>query len=304
MKKFTSLFLSLLFVSSIYAGDWVKLQSDQASPARIELKASNSTSSTIHFSLNGFWQSEVATSEGPAWILSVEKGASNLKKGAPDLPHFTTSILIPDQASMKAKVISSRYIDFTGITIAPSKGNLIRTIDPSTVPYEFGKQYTNDAFYPGNITQLNEPYIVRDFRGQTLVVQPFQYNPVTKVLRVYYDLEIQVFEDGNSSVNAFHRTKPLEKIDSRFNHIYEQHFLNYKMEDYVPVEEFGNYLIISYADFMDEIQPLVDWKIKTGIPVEVVDIAEIGNAAAIKNYIKISILVNYGKVFNSFRLIL
>ncbi|HEY9113908.1 MAG TPA: C25 family cysteine peptidase [Bacteroidales bacterium] len=286
MKKFTALFFSLLIVSTIYAGDWIKLQSDQASPAKMELKASTNNSATIHFSMNGFWQSEVLTSEGTALLLSVEKGASNLKKGAPNLPHFTTSIVIPDQAGMKIKVISSRYKDFSGVNIAPSKGNLLRTVDPSAIPYEYGKQYSTDAFYPGNIALLNEPYIVRDLRGQTIVVQPFQYNPVSKVLRVYYELEIQVFEDGNSSVNAIQRAKPIEKIDSRFNDIYAQHFLNYNMEDYTPVEEFGNMLIISHADFMDEIQPYADWKIKTGIPVDVVDVASIGNATAIKNYIK------------------
>lgn len=285
MKKFTTLFFSLVFIATLHAGDWVKLQSSQSSPAKIELQASTSTSSTIHFSLNGYWQSNVVTSEGAALLISVEKGASNLKKGTPDLPHFTTSIIIPGQAGMKARVVSSQYKDFEGVTIAPSKGNLLRTIDPSTVPYEFGKQYSTNAFYPENITELGEPYIVRDFRGQTLVVQPFQYNPVTKVLRVYYDLEIQVFEDGNSSLNAFSRIKPLEKIDSRFSDIYAHQFLNYNMEDYVPVEEFGNMLVICYADFMDAIQPYVDWKIKTGIPVEVVDVADIGNAAAIKAFI-------------------
>jgi len=286
MKKFTTLLFSLVFIATLHAGDWVKLQSNQAAPAKIELQASTSTSSTIHFSLDGFWQSIVVTNEGMASLISVEKGASNLKKGTPDLPHFTTSIIIPGQARMKAKVVSSSYKDFEGITIAPSKGNLLRTIDPSTVPYEFGKQYSTNAFYPGKITELNEPYIVRDFRGQTLVVQPFQYNPVTKVLRVYYDLEIQVFEDGNSSVNTFNRVKPLDTIDSRFSDIYSHQFLNYSMDNYVPVEEFGNMLIICYADFMDAIQPYVDWKIKTGIPVEVVDVATIGNAAAIKTYIE------------------
>jgi hypothetical protein len=286
MKKLTALVLSFLIITTIYAGDWVKLQSDHPSPAQIELIASSNNSSTIHFSMDGFWKSSVTTSKGEAWLIGVGKGASNLKKGAPDLPHFTTSIIIPDKAGMKVKVTSSRYMDFTEVNIAPSKGNLIRTVDPSTVPYEFGKQYSNDAFYPGNIAQLNEPYIVRDFRGQTIVIQPFHYNPITKVLRVYYNLSIEVFEDGNSLVNILNRTKLIDKIDSRFDEIYAQRFLNYSTDDYVPVEEFGNMLIISHADFLNEIQSLADWKIKTGIPVEVVDVADIGDASAIKNYIK------------------
>lgn len=286
MKKVITLFFSFILFASLYAGDWIKLQSGQASPPRIELLSSNGSSLSLHFTMEGFWKSEVVTSKGNAWVLNVENGAVNLQEGAPDVLHFTTSIIIPDNASMKVKVTASRYTDFEGVHIIPSKGNLLRTVDPSTIPYVYGKQYSTDAFYPGTVARLNEPYIVRDFRGQTVVIQPFQYNPITGTLRVYYDLTLEVFEDGISSMNAFNRVKPIEKIDSRFADVYSRHFLNYSMDDYTPVDEFGNMLIICYADFLDEIEPYVDWKIKTGIPVEVVDVAEIGDSSAIKNYIK------------------
>ena len=29
-------------------------------------------------------------------------------------------------------------------------------------------------------TRANDPYILRDFRGQVVQLNPFQYNPVTK----------------------------------------------------------------------------------------------------------------------------
>ncbi|MBK9318994.1 MAG: hypothetical protein IPM91_09385 [Bacteroidetes bacterium] len=48
-----------------------------------------------------------------------------------------------------------------------------------------------DAFWPANITDLRTPYILRDYRGQTLLLQPFQYNAMTSTLRVYTEMTVK-----------------------------------------------------------------------------------------------------------------
>ena len=141
------------------------------------------------------------------------------------------------------------------------------------------------SFSPGKLAELREPYIIRDFRGQTVVVYPFQYNPVTKTLKVYSELEIKVTKTGNDGYNPLIRTTELEKINTQFNEIYNRQFLNYSNAKYTPVDEDGCMLIISYGSFMSAMTDLVNWKKTIGIPVEIVDVATIGNAAAIKTYI-------------------
>jgi len=195
-------------------------------------------------------------------------------------------VIIPGDAEMKIEIISATYEEFDNVNIAPSKGNLSRTIDPATVPFEFGPQYNRDDFYPGKLAELRTPHIVRDYRGQTVVFQPFQYNPVTKTLRVYHDVELRLSKSGVSSSNVLNNSGQIDKVDSRFNNIYQHHFLNYNTASrYTPVEEQGNMLIISYGDFMDEMQELIDWRIQSGTPTEIVDVATIGNASDIKDYV-------------------
>lgn len=287
MKKINLLIVAVLIVSQVFASDWIKIKSDQSNPATISLISSNIESSTIHFSLDGFMKNSVVTPQGEAWLIKLEEGGRNLQKGAPDLPILATSVIIPGDADMKVEVISAIYEEFENINIAPSKGNLLRTIDPATVPYEYGQQYNRNDFYPGKLADLRDPYIVRDYRGQTLIFQPFQYNPVTKTLRVYHDVELHISESGVSSINVLSNNGGLNKVDSRFNSIYQHHFLNYNStaSRYTPVEEQGNMLIISYGDFMDEMQALIDWKIQSGTPTEIVDVATIGNASDIKDYV-------------------
>ncbi len=45
-------------------------------------------------------------------------------------------------------------------------------------------------------------------------------------------------------------------------------------------------IVISYPDFMDEMQPFVDWKNAKGIPTTLEDVSVIGNnSTSIQNFI-------------------
>ncbi len=286
MKKLFIVAIIAIAFLNLQASDWVNVTSGQPAQANVSLISSQITQSSVHFSLNGFWKDVVETDQGNAWLISLENGAPLLLKGAPNIPIFAASVIIPDMSHMKVNIISSQYVEFNDVLIAPSKGSLTRDIDPATIPYEFGKQYDNDAFYPGELAKINEPYIIRDLRGQAIHFQPFQYNPVSRTLRIYFDVTIEVVEDGVSSVNTIDRPDFPSKMDYEFMKIYDRHFMNFNSANrYDPVGEHGNMLVICYADFMDEMEAFIEWKTMTGMPVEMVDVAEIGNATAIKQYI-------------------
>ncbi|MCK9399352.1 MAG: C25 family cysteine peptidase [Bacteroidales bacterium] len=287
MKNFTTLLISLFIVFQSFATDWTGIRSEQPKPGQKQLISSNIDQSIIRFSLDGFLKSEVNTPMGQAMVIGLEGATQLLQKGAPDLPKMTASVIIPDLAGMQIEVLDAAYRDFENILVAPSKGNLTRDIDPSTIHYEFGKEYTTDAFFPGNIAGLREPYIVRDYRGQTVIVYPFQYNPVSRTLRVYTDITVKISRINDLGQNSLVRIVPFEDVDGQFDQIYQRHFLNPVDNDsrYTPVPEFGNMLIISFGAFMDAMQPFVDWKKQEGYPVEIVDVGTIGNSTAIKSFI-------------------
>ena len=86
--------------------------------------------------------------------------------------------------------------------IAPSKGNLLRCVNPDDVSYVFGDVYYEDVWFPGEIACLREPYILRDFRGQVVDVFPVQYNPVRRTMRFYHSIRVNVYPDGLDTVNV------------------------------------------------------------------------------------------------------
>ncbi len=251
------------------------------------LNTSRHDETVLTFHLNSYNLKTVTTTVGEEQIIIADNLSAIMEKAAPDLPKFTESILIPDTDLMQVKVIYSEFTEIQNIEIAPSKGNFTRDIDPATVPYEYGRNYTEDRFYPGNLTHLDAPYIMRDFRGQSLHVYPFQYNPVTKTLKVYSEIQVKVFTDGEIGENQFERINDLEAISKEYANIYKKHFINYTdASRYTPVEETGNMLIICYDDWTEYMEEFVHWKNTIGRPTEMISVTDAGGtAAAIKTYV-------------------
>ncbi len=287
MKRISLIVLLLTFAGFSGATEWIEINSNVSSDAKIVLLNSDINTSTLQVSLDGYNISKLNANGDLFSRISIPNGSALLKAGAPEVQKLTTSLIIPDYGNMEVNIISSKYIEYKDISIIPSKGNLYRDIVPSDVPFEFGDEYNTDSFYPGELTKLRNPYIVRDHRGQTVVIFPFQYNPVQKTLRVYYDMVLEVKKVDNNGINTFTRQNSSNKINTVFKNIYERHFLNNNAMSgrYTPLDDHGNMLIISHADFIDEMQPFVDWKIKTGMPVEIIDVATIGGSTQIKQFI-------------------
>jgi PKD repeat protein len=282
MKRFTFLVTLLLVVSLSFVFP---------KATKVSLVSSSADETVVKFEVKGFDFETVQTPKGNSKKLMVPRSGRMLKRGAPDLTKLATSIIIPDDAQMTVDVTQSKFTDHNNIDIAPSKGNLLRNVDPATVPYEYGVEYQTNAFFPGKLAELGSPYIARDYRGQSVTVYPFQYNPVTKVLRVYSELTVRISSTGVTGKNVFVRKKARGKAVREFDSVYSRQFINYDAMTEATLEytalndPIGNYLIICYSDFMDEMANFVTWKQSIGYNVDLVDYSTIGSSTALKTYV-------------------
>ena len=73
--------------------------------------------------------------------MSLGTESKKMRKGYPALPDVSRSIVIDDTARMKVNVLVGDYYEINDIDIAPSKGNILRTVDPATVPYTSHRKY-------------------------------------------------------------------------------------------------------------------------------------------------------------------
>lgn len=224
---------------------------------------------------------------GDIWKLPLLLGeAVSLKKGAPSLPNMARSIAIPHGVVTSVRVLDSQFRDYPDFPVVPSKGSLSRSVSPASVPFSFGVEYDTTS-WPEETVVLEEPYILRELRGQVVRFFPFKYHPQSKTLRVYHsiDVEIQMTqEDRKTQTNA--QSRP----DRIFRNLYGRHFLNYGGGVgalYTPIVEDGEMLVIAYGDFMDEMQPFVEWKRQSGIPTTLANMSTVGSTHAhIKSYVQ------------------
>ncbi|MDD4149042.1 MAG: C25 family cysteine peptidase, partial [Bacteroidales bacterium] len=289
MKKLTILSLLLVFAFLVQAQTaWIKNYQGKSINPQIEVIETTSDGLIVKLSLNAYQLYEVETPRGTEFVVKSPDCPNSYFKGTADLPFITSSIVIPDQGGFKYKVISAQFETVNNINIAPSKGSILRTVDPKTVPYEYGRAYEMDEFLPFENAQMSEPFILRDVRGSNITFYPFVYNAVSKELRVYSEIIVKIKFDQSNSVNEINNPKTT-KTDEYIN-VYNRAFINYSNSaKYTSIEEGapGNILIICADAYSDAMADYITWKHEKGIQTELVLMSDIGTTAAqIKAYIQ------------------
>ncbi len=206
MKKILSIFILLSFSFNYYSINDVKL-----------IKEENNTIS-LSLDFDDYQLKSIGLIDGNEhFIIAADNTVPSLVDEAPNLPSITASIQLFEQGATHINITEALYTDYQNIEIAPSKGNLYRNIDPASLPYIKGAVYNNNAFYPKNIAFLRDPFVFRSVRGQVVKFTPFQYNPVTKVLRVYHKIEVEVINDLKEiGINEIQESKVFTKNSNFF----------------------------------------------------------------------------------------
>ena len=278
MKKFFLLAISFVCMQLAFAQGWnSKLVSSKENEIKVEVN------------VNGFTTNDVVTPNGDAVVVLNDKMMQIAQAGEPNVPSLVIPVVIGDNALMSVEVLDAEYVDYENIDVAPSKGDFPRSINPKDVPYTYGEMYHKDAFFPVEVAKLDEPYIHRDVRGQNMVVTPYLYNPVTKVLRVYSHFTLKMEKVGDDTRNVIENRAKSMVLDPEFKNIYESRYINYSeaATRYTAIEENGELLIICHDAFMPEMEPFVAWKKQIGRPTTMVGTSVTGTTApAIQAYIQ------------------
>ena len=271
------------FITGLLAREWVETGTSRPSEPVWVVNTISDNQLEISFDLGGYFVEDLANGKNK---ISFPGGVPNLDAGTPDLPKMAQSIIIPDLAHMELSIIESEFVEFFMENLISSKGNLTRNIDPASVPYTFGQAYETDEFYPQDIVFMRNPYIMRTVRGQAIVFQPIQYNPIQRTLRVYTHIKVNIQQNGMSQINPLTR-RPAKNGSREFENIYAEHFLNYSTNNrYELLGEQGPMLVVCYGEFMQGMQPFVEWKNYKGIPTEMVDVADIGGSDEIEAFVE------------------
>ncbi|MEZ5198805.1 MAG: C25 family peptidase propeptide domain-containing protein [Bacteroidales bacterium] len=121
------------------------------------------------------------------------------EEGAPNLPGTSRYIALPNGASVELEMVNYRVETIQGVDIAPAP-----RIPGIRKPAHWNMQKTIQFTMPINfILSILSSYRRKPKSGALKLpcgITPFQYNPVTKELKVYRDIEIELtFINGDGS---------------------------------------------------------------------------------------------------------
>ncbi len=215
-------------------------------------------------------------------------------EGMPNLPGTGRFIAIPNGAQVEFEIVNSRKEIIENVDVAPAPRIPLDT-DNDPLFFEDNKEvYSKDAFYPESPVKLSEAVSLRGIQSVMLGVTPFQYNPVSKQLIIYRDLEVRIRYTGGDNEYGQERLRsrwwdPIIKSSVLNPEVLSQ--VNYserEMQNERDNEEY-EYLIISpnnyvFQQWADTIRRFRNMQ---GIHTGVVTLDEIGGATVndIEGYI-------------------
>lgn len=216
--------------------------------------------------------------------------------GAPDLPSSSTFVAIPNGAQPSIQLVSSKTKVIEGVDLIPAPIPQLDNDDSKPIYEKDMDIYGQNAYYPATPYQISEVMTVRGVEMVKVGVMPFQYNPVTKQLIVYEDLELQLsYEGGNGTYGDIRYRTP------EWDQILQDMLLN---RDALPEVDFGEklrkhyenresgceYLIITpdNAEFVQLANTIKEFRTNQGIPTMVRTVSQCGGntCGILRNYIR------------------
>ena len=241
---------------------------------------------TVDFTISDIIVENVVDVSGEIYQkIGIDGGGHLAEIGKPELPTKGVYLEVPKSVDIDVVVKNSMYYEESGYNIYPSQ-KIVADNDESEINIEKNITfYEENKFFPINLVELNEIGIIRSHRTALLIIYPVAYNPVSKIMRVYNKLEIDIkyIKNDKKDQAITQNSRDISRYQSNeFSSFLKSMYLNYDSSNEEisitsQVEADGaDYLIITPDDFYDEIVPLAQHKSSKGLITKIVNLSTIG----------------------------
>ena len=246
-----------------------------AEKTNFQLKNSNSQNTMIEFNLGDI---SFERKEGYHVISGSEGNTRDV--GLPELPTYTFNYSIDYNYDYEVSLNENDFTLYENIDLYPSQP--IYNVNQEKTFIKNNLIYSKDEVYPETKISFKRSSI-RGYDLLTIELTPYEYNPKTKQLKVFNNLEV-VISELNLRTTISNRT-PRSRV---FENIYQNSVIN--SNDYQDSRSFQKpsvlYICGGNIASSPYLNPLVEWRHKQGYVVNVVSTSQTGsNTTDIKNYI-------------------
>ena len=295
MKRVT--ILILLAMSTLFAvaqNGHITLRSE----SRAECVKSDMTSLKASFSFSSIQAEDYQSDRGLFSWISLPNTVIGGNEGDPQVPVVNELIAIPVGATPRIEVTSYSVTDYRledyGIhTLVPRQPSLRKDIDPENVPFVYNAAaYQTRGLATAPRAYVNVDGTMRGVNVGKMSIDPVSYDPVNNTLRVFNDIEVEVFFDGADAQAT--EDQLISTYSPYFDIVYKQLFNSRAILDvYTDHPDLYNtpvkMIVITNSTYASNtaFQNWVIWKKQKGIYTTVYNTSTTGtSASAIKTFIR------------------
>ncbi len=294
MKKFFLIAITLILGANIMAQQKIQLRSDD----KAECVKSDMRGLRASFSFSTIEAQDYESDRGTFSRLSLPNTVIGGDEGNPQIPVVNELIAVPFGATPRIEIKSYsttdyRLEDYDIKTLIPRQPSLRKDKKPEDVPF-----IMNETAYQSTRGFRSEPMavvevvgIMRGVQLGKMTIEPVSYDPVNNTLRVFNDLEVEVYFDGadrQATEDMLFKT-----YSPYFDIVYKQLFngsmIRSAYEGFPDLYTTPVKMLVVTTTKYTESEPFqtwLAWKKQKGIDVEVQTVTSSTNGASIRSLIQ------------------
>ncbi|HHV37752.1 MAG TPA: T9SS type A sorting domain-containing protein [Candidatus Cloacimonetes bacterium] len=235
----------------------------------------------VRFNLGSLSYTQSESKDGSWAELSVPGYTFTNKVGDPQLPLLRKIISVPLDANIKldvkSQLVQNIELQQHGVfsPLIPAQESVSKSADPATLPFIVNSNFYDNGSKTHEATlQVSELGMLRGERLFALDYVPVNYDHNAQSIDVVHQIEAEIsFIGANHSAT---RQLKAKTFSPAFETVYQTNIWNYESRDMVlrhPI----SYVVITPQNFVNALEPFVEWKSREGYNVILSTIESIGN---------------------------
>jgi len=262
----------MLFTVMMVQGQIIDLGRSQNQAQVVE---DNFNTTKLNFTFSTIQSLDIQAERGLFSEIYIPGAYSVGGLGTPALPAAKHLIEIPFGADVSVKVVNYTTTEYKlseyGINnqVMPVQPSIRKDQTLDDVPFEFdSKLYQKDGFISHDIASVEVLGVLRSYRIARLTIAPVEYNPVSGIIRVHNDIEIEItYTNSDPALTDYIKSSTW----SPYFEPLKRKLLNGSTRDYPAHPDLTKYpvkyVIVADRMFENDLQPFIAWKTKKGFKV-------------------------------------
>lgn len=171
---------------------WVPFLTNEVTPPMVTLKVSDKNNVSFSGTTNGMFRAEKSYKGIEYQRIRIPDCECITEEGSPEIPVIRQLIAIPDCDEIKIKIDKTDSLIIDNYDIIPAPKYLMKN---NYYIEEFTKNdsiYSTNTYFPSTCGRIVEPGKIRNQSVVRVEIHPIQFNPISKQLKIYTNLEIKL----------------------------------------------------------------------------------------------------------------